>query len=211
MRGVWSLIGQGLAYLDYSQHNVEYWNLLPTDRGQATVSDEDINPDDPGYVESLCRKVPALSDTVKSYVREALSAYKAGLYRASAVMLGVASEAAILEVASVLGQRIQQDQAKRYLRIVRDPNKSYRAKLEEFWKKLKSNKDSFPVILPDGLDTTISAVCDLLRVYRNEAGHPTGKVVDRNLCFLHLSVFVPYAEKLYELKACLETLSAGKT
>ena len=123
-------------------------------------------------------------------------------------MLGVASEAAILEVATVLGQRIQQDQASRYLRIVHDPNKSYRAKLGEFWKKLKSNKDSFPVELPDGLDTTINAVCDLLRVYRNDAGHPTGKVVDRNLCFLHLSVFIPYAEKLYELKACLETLPA---
>ena len=211
IRGVWSLIGQGLAYLDYTPRSFEFWDLIPTARGVAAVGDLDINPDDPEYVESLCRRIPSLSDTVKVYVGEASSAYKVGLYRASAVMLGVASEAVTLEVAGVLGQRIQRDQAKRYLRIVHDPKKSYHAKLEEFWKKLKSNKDSFPVDLPDGLDSTITAVCDLLRVYRNDAGHPTGKVVDRNLCQRHLGIFVPYAEKLYELKACLETLPASSS
>ena len=67
-----------------------------------------INPDDPaGYIRYFLREVSGLSEIVKGYVLEALHAYNARLYRASAVMLGVASEAAVLEVAATLGQTMQ--------------------------------------------------------------------------------------------------------
>ena len=48
MEAVWSLIGQGLAYIDYSQPAAENWNLYLTEAGRAAASDEEVTPDDPG-------------------------------------------------------------------------------------------------------------------------------------------------------------------
>ena len=47
MEAVWGLIGQGLAYIDYSQPAVENWSLHLTDAGRAAADDEEVNPDNP--------------------------------------------------------------------------------------------------------------------------------------------------------------------
>lgn len=44
MEGVWSLIGQGLAYIDYSQPAAENWMLHLTEAGRAAASDEKVTP-----------------------------------------------------------------------------------------------------------------------------------------------------------------------
>ena len=45
MEGIWALIGQRLAYFDYSQPASANWELQITDKGRAVVSDEDIKED----------------------------------------------------------------------------------------------------------------------------------------------------------------------
>ena len=208
MEGVWSLIGQGLTYIDYFQSAVENWSLHITANGLAVVNDEAINPDDPvGYIQRLHRECPDLNKIAQSYVHEAVSAYNARLYRASAVMLGVASEAAVLEVAPILGQILQGNEARMYLQTINASKQNYIAKFETFRKKLESKKSSLPPELKDGLDLTMNSVSDLLRVYRNDVGHPTGKAVDRDDCFIHLQMFVRYAKRLYAIKAHLEDIS----
>ena len=205
MEGVWSLIGQSLAYIDYSQPAAENWSLQITANGRAVVNDEGINPDDPaGYIQNLQREVPDLSEIVKSYAHEALYAYNAQLYRSSAVMLGVASEAAVLEVAPALAQTMREERKQEYLNSLKSPKRSYHAKFDDFRKKLESKKDSMPEELTIDLDLTMNSVGNLLRIYRNDAGHPTGKGVSRHHCFAWLHIFVQYAKRLYEIKAYLE-------
>jgi DNA modification methylase len=71
MEAVWSLIGQGLAYIDYSQPAAENWYLYLTDAGRAAASDEEITPDDPGgYLRRLIVEIPELTPLVKSYAEE---------------------------------------------------------------------------------------------------------------------------------------------
>ena len=205
MEGVWSLIGQGLAYINYLQPAPENWSLEITAQGRAVVNDEGINPDDPaGYIQNLHREVPGLSEIVKSYAHEALSAYNARLYRSSVVMLGVASEAAVLEVASVLAQKIGEKRKQQYLNEIKSPKRSYQAKFDDFRRKLESRKDSMPDELTINLDLTMNSVGELLRVYRNNAGHPTGEVTSRHDCFTFLHMFVQYAKRLYAIKSHLE-------
>jgi hypothetical protein len=206
MEGVWSLIGQGLAYIDYSQRATENWMLHLTEAGRAAAADEDVTPDDPGgYLHRLLIEVPEITPVVKSYAEEALLAYNARLYRASAVMLGVASEAAVLEVALALPRVLNTSEAKRYLETINARKQNFMAKFEVFSQKLRSKKTILPEDLADGLDLTLNAVTDLLRVSRNDAGHPTGRGIDRDDCFIHLRMFVRYVRKLYSLKASLET------
>lgn len=207
MEAVWALISQGLAFIDYSQPAAENWSLHLTEAGFAAASDEEVSPDDPaGYIRRLLREVPGMSDIVKGYAQEALHAYNARLYRASAVMLGVASEAAVLEVALTLANMMEESEAKPYLETINSRRQNFVAKFEAFQQKLRSKKPLLPSDFADSLELTMNAVADLLRIYRNDAGHPTGKLVDRDDCFIHLRMFVRYAKKLYSLKEHVEGL-----
>ena len=210
MEGVWSLIGQGLAYIDYSQSAVENWRLEITANGHAVVNDEGLNPADPaGYIQNLHSEVPDLSEIVESYTREALCAYNARLYRSSTVMLGVASEAIVLEVAPALARTMQERKKQKYLAELKSLNRSYNAKFEIFRKQLDSKKACMPEELTRKLDLTMNSVGELLRVHRNNAGHPTGTEESRHSCLASLHMFVQYAKRLYAIKAHLENLSTS--
>lgn len=204
METVWSLVAQGLAYIDYSQSATENWAVKLTAAGIAAAKDEEVNPDDPGgYIRRLIDDVPGISDVVRGYAEEAVRAYNARLYRSSAVMLGVGSEAAVLEAAHALGSRLTGSEAQKYGDIINARKQNYVAKFEAFRKKLESHKGTLPAELADGMDLMMNAVADLLRVYRNDTGHPTGVSLDREDCFIHLRMFVRYAKKLYAIKAYL--------
>lgn len=205
MEAIWSLVGQGLAYIDLSQTGHENWTLHLSSAGSAAAKDEGFNPDDPaGYMRRLLEEIPSLSGTVRGYADEALRAYNAGLYRSSAVMLGVASEAAVLEVARPLASILPGEEGRKYLETIDSQRQTYLAKFDSFRRKLVTKRNDLPEEIRDGLDLTMSAVADLLRIYRNDAGHPTAKRVQREDCFIHLRMFVRYAKKMYDLKAHLE-------
>lgn len=204
MEAVWSLVAQGLAYIDYSQPAAENWTVRLTAAGKAAANDEEVNPDDPaGYIQRLIVDVPGISAVVRGYAEEAVRAYNARLYRSSAVMLGVGSEAAVLEAADALGSRLTGSEGQKYSETMNARKQNYVAKFEIFRKKMESQKGTLPAELADGMDLMMNAVADLLRVYRNDSGHPTGISVDREDCFIHLRMFVRYARKLYAIKAYL--------
>ena len=202
MEAVWALIGQGLAYIDYSQPAVENWSLHLTDAGRAAADDEEVNPDNPeNYLNRLSKDVPGLSVVARQYTEEALGAYNARLYRASAVMLGVASEAAVLEVASSFATTLPEVESRRFMECIGSRRQNITAKFSAFRDKLQSRKNELPSQLKEGLDLTVNSVADLLRTCRNDAGHPTDRTVDRDDAYTHLCLFVRYARKLYALKA----------
>jgi hypothetical protein len=104
---------------------------------------------------------------------------------------------------------MKKSEAGSYIETINAKRQNYIAKFEVFQQKLRSKKPLLPEEVADGLDLTMNAVGDLLRVYRNEGGHPTGMFVDRNDCFIHLRLFIRYARKLYLLKEHLEGQGEG--
>lgn len=203
---IWALIGQGLAFLDISQPAAENWTVLLTAAGADAVSDGEINPDNSGeYLARLTEMVPGASPTVLRYAREALVSYTGRCYLASAVMLGVASEAAFLEMAPSFAAWLSEKQGAKLDELVRSPRSNYIAKFAEFRKRIEPIRRELPEELSDGMALTLDAVLDLLRVYRNEAGHPTGKQIQRYDAFINLQMFARYLQKLYTLKTFFET------
>jgi hypothetical protein len=208
MAAMWTLIAQGLAYIDFSQPAPENWLLIPTDAGTTAARDNEINPDNSGeYLARLTAMVPNASSTVLSYAREAIASYSGRCYLASAVMLGVASEAAFLEMASTFANWLPQEQSQRFHRLIETQRSNYIAKFAEFRKRVEPHKSELPAELSDGMALTLDSVLDLLRIYRNDAGHPTGKQISRDDAFISLQMFARYLQKLYALKAFFE----GKT
>jgi hypothetical protein len=51
----------------------------------------------------------------------------------------------------------------------------------------------------EDLDTNLDSIVALIRNYRNESGHPSGKVLSREQCYVNLQLFIPCCKKIYEL------------
>jgi len=51
----------------------------------------------------------------------------------------------------------------------------------------------------------MDSILDLLRIYRNESGHPTGRNISREDAFINLQMFARYLEKIYKLKSFFES------
>ncbi len=166
---LWSLVGRGLVYIDITQPAPENWSWRLTDAGVKSAKDEQFNPDDQErYLLRLRSNVPGISDLAFMYVEEAVRCYTHECYLASAVMLGVASEAAFLEMArasvdwlETAGQKLQA--------ILDDPRQPYVKKFEEFRKRIEPRKVELPIELVDGMSLTLDSVLDLLRISRNES------------------------------------------
>jgi hypothetical protein len=188
-----------------SQSAPENWALRLTPAGVAALKDEDYNPDDaPGYLAKLAKDVPGLGDIATMYLREALRSYAARSYLAATVMLGVASEAAILDMA----ERLTEYYGDTALRAtLRDPRIPYSRKFQEVRKRLETRKSELPADVTDGMSLTFDSILDLLRINRNDAGHPTGKHFGRDDCFIALRMAIRYLRKIIALTTFFSRVS----
>jgi len=205
---IWALIARGLAYVDFSQNNWDNAVLLLTTAGLAVANDPNFSPDDgSAYVDEVRSSVPDASATVLQYIGEAHRAYIARCFFATAVMVGVASEAAFLEMAPSFGSWLQGTEQTQFLQVLNNPRMMYLETFKAFRKRVEGKAPQLPPDLADGLDLTLSAVLDALRVYRNQSGHPTGKQIDRGTAFTILQMTPRYLQKMYDLKAFFDQAS----
>ena len=124
-------------------------------------------------------------------------------------MLGVASKAAFIEMATSFGKWLPDPQGKKFIELLENPKGDYISKFIEFRKRIEPIRTDLPEELADGMALTLDSVLDLLRVYRNDAGHPTGKKILREDDFTNLQRFARYLEKLYALKNFFDAHSKG--
>lgn len=198
---LWGLVGEGLVYLDPAGQGPDNWQWRLSATGVQAVSGGSWEPRDPeGYLGRLRQHTPTVDSIAIRYVTEALRAFNARCYLASSVMLGVASE----RVVDGLGKAIVSrggDSAKRLRAVLENPRTSQFSRFTEMRKHLEPMRSE----LPDGLaDTlTLDAVADLLRLTRNEAGHPTGTEVDEDTAYTHLQMAARYIQKITDLQELL--------
>jgi hypothetical protein len=202
MEALWQLVADGLAFIDYSQSAPENWSWVLTQRGlRAAESVDEYEPDDPeGYLDRLKRRITDVDQQVLAYASEALRSYSCACYLASSVMLGVASERAFQILGETFGGWLPAAEAQRFRGSFDHPRQTYVAKFVEFRKRLEPYKSRMPDELSDGMALTLDSVLDLLRITRNEAGHPTGKAVEAGDAYIQLQMFARYLEKLYEYR-----------
>jgi len=151
--------------------------LVLTDRGRELLERGENSPHDPRkYLDAVRNRVANPDDIVLTYLDEAVGAWAAGLYRASAVMLGCACERLVL----ILAERIAAGSFQPWTgRIKKElagaPSGISRvfAHVLECLISLRGKK-KLPGKLADALDRRLSAIFDHARGLRNRSGHPTG-------------------------------------
>ncbi|MDH7602571.1 MAG: hypothetical protein QHI38_10550 [Armatimonadota bacterium] len=209
---IWSLVRQGLIYLIPPLSGGSGWILELTENGKRAATDGVFNPyDHENYIRSLRAKVPDISATVLQYSYESLVAFRSDCYLASAVMLGVASETAFLEMGvSFAGWLTGAEQIK-FADVFNKVGVMFSKKFEEFRKRIEAHKSDLLGELADNMSLTLDSVADLLRIYRNDAGHPTGKTMSKDDALINLQMFARYLQKLYEFKRFFDTPKPGTT
>lgn len=205
---VWGLVADGLVYLDRDdQAAPENWRFKLSATGAEAAAGQAAEPSDPdGYLRRLDRQVPDLDPRARAYVAESVRAFAARCYLSSSVMLGVGAEQAFLGLADALTTAMG-GHASKLRRQLDNPRSSQRSRFDELRKVLDSHRKEFPEQLVDTL--TLDAIGDLLRVARNESGHPTGQLIDQDTARGHLLIATSYLQKMTELRQLLEAKATG--
>ena len=124
-----------------------------------------------------------------------MQGFKAGSVIAASVMLGVETEHSFLE----LPETIEANSSHRATFKKANEERTILRKLNKFKNVLDQNLSILPSEAKEDLDTNFLGIVSMIRTFRNESGHPSGKMIDREQCFVLLQLFVPCCKKIYQL------------
>jgi hypothetical protein len=130
-------------------------------------SRDPMNPD--GYISHL-RSKAYLSAIPQSYIEEALRTYNSGCHRATAVMVGCASEAISLELRDAMV-----DKMTKLGRSIPKDLQDWRIKkvLGALNSEIEKQSSSMPTSLKESFESYWPAFTQQIRAARNDAGHPS--------------------------------------
>jgi hypothetical protein len=202
---VWEFILQGVLAIGLNENNPDFPFLSLTEHGKKVLeSGETWLPYDPdGYLSKLKVEIPNIDPIIEMYVTESLQAYLKGLMFSSAVMLGVASEKAFLNLLDALINSIKDPKEKSKFERLKDIFKT-KYKFDQVKNKIVSIRKLLPRDLSEDLESQFEGIFNIIRITRNDAGHPTGREIERSRAFVNLQLFPFYCQKIYRLIEYLE-------
>jgi hypothetical protein len=198
---VWSLIVQGILIPGLNDSNQGWPFLRLTEYGRQCIIEDRILPHDPeGYLKDFRREVPTADHTVIEYLTESLQCYIHGLCRASAIMLGGASEQSVLLLIESYINSIADPNAKQTFQSSVQKTQSIFRKYELFKRQLLAVQRNMPRELTENLESLLGGIFDMIRSSRNDAGHPaSGNGANRDVVYSHLRLFPPYCKRIQDL------------
>jgi hypothetical protein len=210
---IWDLIVERVLTVGSDSSNQELPFLRLTEFGSEVVKQQRWSPYDPdGYVRELREQAPALASLCQMYAEEALQCFRSGCYLAAVLMLGAASEGIVTElfrrfVAALKAGRVSEAPS---VEAKIEKEQSIYRKYEVFRRHFDSLvKPKLPSELSDDLNLQLDGVFNLIRFYRNDAGHPTGTRIERMSAFTSLVLFVPYCKRVEDLANWLDANSGS--
>ena len=135
-----------------------------------------------------------------AYLEEAVASFYADCLLASTVMLGVAAEAKFLRVVDVAST--SQIYGSKFATVSKPV--FIAQKVIRFLGVLKPLIPALPRDATEDLDTNFLMVQSVLRIARNQAGHPTAGTPQREQVYVNLQLFAPFARQLMRLRDALK-------
>lgn len=184
--------------------NVEH-PMLPwfqtTDHGMQCLAAGPNTPYDPsGYLARLQNDIPQLDATVVAYLSESLDCFRRQCLRASAVMLGGATEQTMDLLIAAVHQAIQDHQAKKSFAKKAINPRGLKHRFDALRARLIAVTPTLPYTLGEDLETNLNGIFALIRKARNDAGHPAAPGSNsREDAHAHLLLFPSYCRRAYAL------------
>ncbi|MFK7909205.1 MAG: hypothetical protein AB8F34_01245 [Akkermansiaceae bacterium] len=192
----WDLFRDGVITLGLNDSNKEFPFFRVTTRGRHLMEGggEYFLHDVSGFERQIKAEIPDIDPTTLLYLKEALQAFRSGCILASTVMLGVATEHTFL----LLMEAINQSKTHSATFSSVSKERGILRKINKFKNIFEQNKKSVPRELVEDFDTHFLGIQSLIRGFRNESGHPSGKIIEREQSFVNLQLFVSYGRKAYQ-------------
>lgn len=187
---VWALVIEGIIAQGSNEASPAWPFLSLSEYGEEYLADSAPTPYDPSDYFARLQSTGPLDSIEERYLPQALATFRKGLPDASAVMLGAVSEHLLIllaesitnndpAVASVMTEKLTGNA----LPLLRELRLYFEGRLSELPRNLK-----------EGVGTTFSGIATLIRVARNDAGHPRLEVVSREQAFTNLQLFPHYRQ-----------------
>jgi len=193
----WDLFRQGIITLGYNDSNREFPFFRVSKLGKEIADSNSVYffHDVSSYEQAIRTEVPYINDVTLLYLKEAMQAFRTGCILSCSVMLGVATEHTFL----LLLEKIENNSTHkpRYKTVFEQ--KTVLQKINKFKNILDQNLKSLSSDIKEDLDTNFAGILSVIRTFRNQSGHPTGKIIDREQAFVLLQLFIPYCKKLHQL------------
>lgn len=103
-------------------------------------------------------------------------------------MIGVASERILLLIRDAIQAAILQPDGKRKF-AEKTENQIAKRIYEAIANKIDPVREQLPPPLPDSIRTALDGIFAEVRQTRNDAGHPTGRVIDKEEAYALLQLF----------------------
>jgi hypothetical protein len=202
---IWELAFQGIVVpgIDNGHQASLPWFKI-TEWGKCCLEKGEYLPHDAGlFMDRLRKEVPTLDAIIALYLIESLKCFRNGTFVASAVMVGVAAERMMLVLRKAVYDALSSPEKKR--RFDDDAQGQIKRTYDAVWKKLDPVREQMPERLRESVGVELAGVFELVRKTRNEAGHPTGRSVEREEAEALLLLFPAYAKTVYALIGWLAT------
>lgn len=194
----WDLFRQGIITLGTEQDPYRAYPFFRLSSfGKRIIENQDAYffHDVSSYEKVIRENISEIDNLTLFYLKEAMQTHMVGCRLSASVMLGVALEYSLQNLFDVIEKNPKY--CNQFSKITE--KQFIGGKFVVFRNKLTEIKKDFPKGLFDELETNLDFIVSIIRNYRNESGHPSGKVLSREQCYVNLQLFIPCCKKIYEL------------
>jgi len=194
----WDLFREGIITLGSDIANPEFPFCRVSHFGRRIIENQDTYffHDVSKYTSLVRESVPGIDPTTLLYLQEAMQAFRAGCILSATVMLGVAAEHTFLLLMETIEQSAQHGATFSGV----GKQRTILRKVNTFKKILDQQLKSVPPEVKEDLDTRFLGILSVIRQFRNESGHPSGKIIEREQAYVLLNLFPSYCAKIYQLR-----------
>ncbi len=193
----WDLFRQGIITLGINDSNREFPFFRISTTGERILNNQHsyFFHDVSTYEQLIKNEIPAIDSITVIYLKEAMQAFRVGCVLSSSVMLGVATE----HTFNLLIETIENNSkhAPTYKNVNKE--RGILRRLNKFKSILDTQSNTLSQTIREDLDTHFAGILSIIRNFRNQSGHPSGHIIDREQCYVLLQLFIPYGRKMYQL------------
>jgi hypothetical protein len=187
---LWELLCQGVLTPGTDSNNPDLPRFRITPHGREVLEASGPVPYDPtGYVAGVrARAQTCIREVALSYLAHAVDAFNKQSFVATTLLLGVSAEAAFLDLLDVIRTNLKNPNDAHKI-----PGRPDRISPQHAW--VMARFDSIPradkAALPESVAMNLRSLLTLIRLERNELGHPqlAPPAVTREQAYLYLSLY----------------------
>lgn len=195
----WDLFRQGIITFGINSANENYPWFSVTEHGRRVLQGQ--NPyyfyDVQSYERVIRTNIPGIDDLTVLYLKEAMQDFRSNCLLSATVMLGVATEHMFMSLLEVIEKHPKHSIT--YKNVFKE--RTLLRRFNKFKALLDQDLKSTPSALQEDIDTTFAGILTVIRAFRNESGHPSGKLIDRETCYVLLQLFISYGKKIMQLSS----------